>query len=228
MEVGQTVASSLSAPTLFLLARDLRDMELLVNIDEADIGHIREGQKASFTVDAFPGRRFNAEVVQIRLASSAAGAASTSSVVSYQTVLNVDNEELLLLPGMTAVTDIQVQSANNALAVENAALRYRPAVATKESPGQAGRNPQQGGIMRALAPQRRPPGMVRPERRASENTSVGRQTARSQAEIYVLRDSQPVAVKIETGITDGTHTQVLGGDLQESDLVISDAVQVKK
>lgn len=231
VEVGQTVASSLSAPTLFLLARDLRDMELLVNIDEADIGQIREGQSASFTVDAYPGRRFNATVVQIRLASSASGSSSTSSVVSYQTVLKVDNEELLLLPGMTAVTDIQVQSARDTLAVENAALRYRPATPGDNST-QTGRatqqSGQQGGIMSALTSQRRPPGMGRPERRAGENASASRQTARRQAVIHVLRDNQQVAIPVETGISDGIHTQVLAGELQEGDLVISDAVQVSK
>lgn len=231
IEVGQTVASSLSAPTLFLLARDLRDMELLVNIDEADIGQIREGQSASFTVDAYPGRRFNATVVQIRLASSASGSSGTSSVVSYQTVLKVDNKDLLLLPGMTAVTDIQVQSAADTLAVENAALRYRPA-STDDNTAPASRTPQQGGIMGALTPQRRPPGMGRGEgrgERRSGDTATGNRPAgeRRQAVVHVLRDNQPIAVTLTTGISNGTHTQVVSGELQEGDLVISDAVQVR-
>lgn len=217
VEAGQTVASSLSAPTLFLLARDLRNMELLVNVDEADIGHVRVGQSATFTVDAYPGRTFNAEITQIRLASTAA---ATSSVVSYQTVLKVNNDQLLLLPSMTAVTDINITSAEQALVIENAALRYRPNV-TASSPQRAQAS---GGLVGSMMPRMRRPDMPRT---AGENNSVSQLMERRKATIWVLRNNQPVAVEVETGINNGAYTQIVSGDLQEGDLVISDAVQVR-
>ena len=158
VEKGQTVASSLSAPTLFLLARDLKAMELLVDVDEADIGVVKVGQSATFTVDAYRGRTFTARTEQIRLATTEA---STSTVVSYQTVLSVENDDLLLLPGMTAVTDIRIASADNALVIDNAALRYRPAAAANTA---ANGSP---GMVGALLP-RRLPGMGRGEKKAGE------------------------------------------------------------
>ena len=130
IEPGQTVASSLSAPTLFIIARDLRDMELHVDIDEADIGLIKQGQTASFTVDAWPDKTFSASIEQIRLASTEE---SDSSVVSYETVLAVKNDDLLLLPLMTAITDITVQQADNALTIATAALRFEPDMAMMEA-----------------------------------------------------------------------------------------------
>ncbi|MCY0966215.1 efflux RND transporter periplasmic adaptor subunit [Parathalassolituus penaei] len=130
IEPGQTVASSLSAPTLFIIARDLRDMELHVDIDEADIGLIKQGQTASFSVDAWPDKTFSASIEQIRLASTEE---SDSSVVSYETVLAVKNDDLLLLPQMTAITDITVQQADNALTIATAALRFEPDMAMLEA-----------------------------------------------------------------------------------------------
>lgn len=217
VEKGQTVASSLSAPTLFLLARDLKAMELLVDVDEADIGVVKVGQSATFTVDAYRGRTFTARTEQIRLATTEA---STSTVVSYQTVLSVENDDLLLLPGMTAVTDIRIASADNALVIDNAALRYRPAAAANTA---ANGSP---GMVGALLP-RRLPGMGRGEKKAGEENSVSDQLRGRPATIWVLRNDQPQAVEIKTGISNGAYTQVVSGDLQEGDLVISDAVPVR-
>lgn len=222
-EKGQTVASSLSAPTLFLLARDLKAMELLVDIDEADIGVIKVGQKATFTVDAYRGRTFEAQITQIRLATIS-GSSSTSNVVSYQTVLNVNNDELLLLPSMTAVTDIAVVSAENALVIDNAALRYQPNNgANKAAAAPSG----QGGLAGALMP-RRMPGMGGPGgKRAGEENNARDQIRGRPATIHVLRNNQAVAVEVQVGISNGAYTQVLSGDINEGDLIISDAVQVR-
>ena len=223
VEKGQTVASSLSAPTLFVLARDLKAMELLVDVDEADIGVVKTGQDATFTVDAYRGRTFRARIEQIRLVNSSADA--TSSVVSYETVLSVENDELLLLPGMTAVTDIAIASAENALVIDNAALRYQPSGNNSPSAGRstAGSN----GVTGAFMP-RRMPGMGRPdEKKAGTETSVRDQLQGRPATIWVLRNNQPQAVEIKTGISNGAYTQVVSGDVQEGDLIISDAVPVR-
>jgi HlyD family secretion protein len=132
---GQTVAASLEAPTLFTLARDLREMEVHANIDEADIGQIRIGQEAHFTVDAYPGRAFTGVVTQIRKAPQL-----IQNVVTYTVVLSTSNPDLALLPGMTAVVQVVVDEAKNVLKVPNAALRFQPPVAgamvaASEAPG---------------------------------------------------------------------------------------------
>ncbi|WP_319520036.1 efflux RND transporter periplasmic adaptor subunit [uncultured Martelella sp.] len=122
VDVGQTVAASLEAPTLFVIAGNLTEMELRVNIDEADVGQVEPGQKATFTVEAFPGRRFPAEIKSIRYASEV-----NSDVVTYKAVLVVDNTDRLLRQGMTATADILVDESEDAILVPNAALRYTPA-----------------------------------------------------------------------------------------------------
>lgn len=121
VSAGQIVAASLSAPTLFTLAEDLRKMQLLVDIDEADIGQVAVGDAAVFTVDAYPGRTFPATITQLRYAPE-----TTEDVVTYKGVLAVDNSGLLLRPGMTATATITVEEAKDALQVPNAALRYAP------------------------------------------------------------------------------------------------------
>nr|WP_272211200.1 efflux RND transporter periplasmic adaptor subunit [Marinicella sp. W31]MDC2877088.1 efflux RND transporter periplasmic adaptor subunit [Marinicella sp. W31] len=121
VDVGQTVAASLEAPTLFVIAGNLTEMELRVNVDEADVGQVEPGQKASFTVEAFPGRRFPAEIKSIRYASEV-----NSDVVTYKAVLAVDNTDLLLRQGMTATADILVDETVDAILVPNAALRFTP------------------------------------------------------------------------------------------------------
>lgn len=218
VEAGQTVASSFSAPTLFLLARDLRAMELIVAVDEADIGVVEVGQKASFTVDAYRGRKFSAEITQIRLAdASDSQSTASSSVVAYNTVLNVNNDDLALLPSMTAVTDIAVAKASNTLAIENAALRYQPNAASRA-------NVQSRGVMEALMPRMRGPST----KRAGEETDISDLMRAREASVWVLRAKQPVEVAITIGISNGAYTQVISGDLAEGDLVISDAVRVLK
>ncbi|MBE0483959.1 MAG: efflux RND transporter periplasmic adaptor subunit [Bacterioplanes sp.] len=218
VEVGQTVASSLSAPTLFLLARDLREMELLVEIDEADIGSIRAGQSATFTVSAYPGRVFTANVMQVRLTSGSA----SGNVVSYQTVLSVSNDDLALFPNMTAMTDIEIAAAKRVLTIDNAALRYRP-----NAPVATSSRATDSSVLNNLVPQR-VSGMGRRPRNQDNESSARVSTNARPATVWVLRDGQPQSVSITVGLTSGARTEVLSGELVEGDLVISDAVQVNR
>jgi HlyD family secretion protein len=134
VDVGQTVAASLSAPQLFLIAENLANMQILASIDESDIGRISTGQRVRFTVQAYPERRFEGSVKQVRLQS-----VSTENVVNYTVVIGVANAEGLLLPGMTATVDVLVESANAVLKVPNAALRFRATEAMRQTAGvQAG------------------------------------------------------------------------------------------
>lgn len=199
VEPGQTVAASLQTPVLFLLAENLTQMELVVDVDEADVGEVEEGQTAVFTVDAYPEREFPARITQVRFAPQAA-----EGVVSYQTVLAVDNSELALRPGMTATANIMVRSIENALLVPNAALRFTP-----PAPEQA---QESRGLVGAMLPSRprRPP-----ERRDAE---AGRQ-------VWVLRGGEPVAVAIDTGPSNGRFTVVEAGPLTTDSRVIVDLVR---
>jgi HlyD family secretion protein len=186
-EPGQTVAASLQAPILFTLAQDLTRMELHVSVDEADVGQVKEGQEATFSVDAWPDRSFSARVAQVRF-----GATATEGVgvVTYETVLEVDNAEHLLRPGMTATAEITVKQIDAALLVPNAALRFTPA-ATESAPS--------GGLLRALIPGR---GMAA---RRPSNASDARTR---QERVYVLDGGEPRALEIAIGATDGTWTEV--------------------
>jgi HlyD family secretion protein len=154
IDPGQTVAASFQAPVLFTLARDLTQMELHVNVDEADIGKIKEGQKATFRVSAYPNRTFEGLITLSRYASS-----TTSGVVTYETVLKVDNTDLSLRPGMTATADITVKKVENAILVPSAALRFSPPVQQEEK--------SSTGLIGALLP--RPP--RGPQQRNDINTN---------------------------------------------------------
>ena len=208
VEPGQTVAASLQAVTLFTLAEDLKKMELHVAVDEADVGSVQVGQKGTFTVDAFPNRTFSAEITQVHFASNntqkaanaTAGAASATStgVVTYETVLEVDNTELLLRPGMTATAEIVTTSIQDALLIPNAALRFTPKGV--EIPGAPGAANQQRGALSALMPQMRRPGGF-----GGQQGGAGRRMSR----VWILEDGQPALVLLRTGATDGRMTQVL-------------------
>jgi HlyD family secretion protein len=140
IDAGQTVAASLQAPVLFTIARDLRDMQVEAAIDEADVGRLRPGQTATFTVDAFPRRSFSGEIVQIRKSP-----VNVQNVISYTVVISARNPDLSLLPGMTANVRIVVEHRENALKVPNAALRFRPAAAAEPKPLAQAAPAQQGG-----------------------------------------------------------------------------------
>lgn len=208
VEPGQTVAASFNTPTLFILAEDLSTMQLRVDIDEADVGQVEPGQKANFTVDAWPGRRFPAEVIRIDLASgnianetqqAATGATTTDAVVSFEARLAVDNEAELLRPGMTATATIATRSTGAQLLVPNSALRFDP-----EAKSDAG-----GGALNPAI------GLERDEQRAS--IGVG-----SRQRVHVLRaDGTLDPVEVVTGQSDGRLTVVTSDDLSEGDSVVT-------
>lgn len=194
-EVGQIVASSLSAPVLFTLAEDLTHMELLVDVDEADIGRVALGQNASFTVDAHDGQSFPATITQVRFAPE-----STDQVVTYKAVLSVENPDLLLRPGMTATATITVAKETAALLVPNGALRYAPPKASS------------GGGLGGLA------GLVLPMpggNRSGQGVATGKS-------LWVLRADVPVEVAVAIGANDGSRSVVVSTDLAEGDQVITD------
>lgn len=201
VDPGQTVASSLSAPVLFTIAGDLRQMELQVSVDEADVGHVQEGQSATFSVDAYSDQSFPAKIKTVRFASE-----TVSNVVTYKAILSVDNSDLLLRPGMTATADITVESVKDALLVPNAALRYSPP-ATEEA--------RSGGMLSRLFRPPRPPGSGR---KASQDSDAAHRQGRA---IWVLRNGTPERVMIQTGATDGQFTIVKSGALQEGDALVT-------
>lgn len=196
IEAGQTVAASLQAPVLFTLAEDLARMQLEVDVDEADIGSVGEGDEATFSVAAFQERTFPATIAQVRFSP-----ATVEGVVTYKAILTVDNADLSLRPGMTATAAIVVDEVADTLLIPNAALRYAPAVAVET--GGSG-----GGLLGLLIPSRP---QAQPEPVAEAD---GRRT------IWALRDGAPVAISVRTGLTDGSYTAVTDGDLSIGDLVI--------
>lgn len=198
VDPGQTVASSLQAPVLFIIAADLRNMELKAAVDEADIGAVKTGQHARFTVDAFPERPFDAEIRDISYAS-----VTTDGVVTYDARLEVDNNELLLRPGMTATVSVVTKQAKGVLTVPSTAFRYRPAQAAARSwslrdlfTGRMGR-----------------PGGNR-QRQATATPTDGSRT------LYVLESGRPRAVNVKIGSTDGELTEIISG-LDEGAQVIT-------
>lgn len=195
VEPGQTVAASLQAPQLFTIAEDLRRMELRVDVDEADVGRVAPGQSATFTVDAYPGRSFPARIRTIRYASE-----TVQGVVTYKAILDVDNADLSLRPGMTATADVVVQETKDALLAPNAALRWAP---EPEADGRAA----SGGLLSRMIP--------RPPRSQAPAEQDGRT-------LFMMKDGGPVAVPVVPGGTDGRNT-VVSGPVAETDSVIVDA-----
>lgn len=203
VDPGQTVASSLQAPVLFSIAEDLSQMELQVDVDEADVGKVRPGQKASFSVDAFPDRRFPASIRDVRYASE-----TIQGVVTYKAVLTIDNAELLLRPGMTATAEIRVTEIADALLVPNAALRYSPPSTTTAA--------QQRSFLQRFLPG--PPAFRGASKR--EDTATNRT-------VWILRNGTPEAVQITIGPSDGRRTQVIGGKLEPNQQLIVDQTTTK-
>ena len=214
IDPGQTVAASFNTPTLFVIAEDLSKMKLEVAIDEADVGEVKVGQNATFTVDAFPGRTFPAEITRVDLgsnltvsaASSASATTSTAAgqVVSYAADLTVANPSLQLRPGMTATADIVTSDRENVLLVPNAALRFKPTA--------AGAGGSSGGIAGSLT--------FRPRRDRPERTAkLGRGASQT---VYVKdAEGKPQPVQVTTGDSNGTMTEVLSGDLKPGQPVIT-------
>jgi len=177
---GQTVASSFQTPTLFLIATDLKQLEVDTNTSEADMGGVKAGDKATFTVDAYPQRVFQGTVAQRRQSPQ-----TVQNVVTYDVVVGVDNSDLALVPGMTASTTIIIDQRTDALRVPNQALRYVP-----------------GGL--------------------SAIEGAGARTPNGgQSRVWVLRDGRPVAVAVVPGLSDDNFTEIVKGDLNPGDPVIT-------
>lgn len=218
VEPGQTVAASFNTPTLFIIAEDLASMQLEVAIDEADVGQVKKGQKATFTVDAYPGETFPARIERVNVgsnnlstsssSSSSTAAASTSTVIAYDAILTVDNKGGQLLPGMTATADISVQSLRDALLVPNSALRFTPGKAA------AGSGQQSQGLMTGMTA--RPRGRSRGGQQERKIGIGSRQT------IYVIgSDGEPSPIEVVTGASDGRNTAVTSKDLKPGMEVIT-------
>ena len=193
---GQTVASSMQAPVLFVLAANLENMELKAAVDEADIGGVKPGQTARFTVDAFPERKFDAEIREISFASVA-----TEGVVTYDARLNVDNQELLLRPGMTATVAIVTREARDVVMVPATAFRFSPQATGQRSTS----------LRDLFMPRMGRRGGQRQEQRSPE---AGTRT------LYVLKDGAPEAVQVKTGATDGENIEILSG-VAEGDPIVT-------
>jgi HlyD family secretion protein len=204
VDVGQTVAASLQTPTLFKIAQDLSKMQIDTNFAEADIGGIRVGQAVRFTVDAFPDRHFNGEVKQIRLNPT-----TVSNVVTYDVVVNVDNPEQILLPGMTAYVNIAVAERKDTLLVPNAALRFKPAAGEvqKLPASTAGAARNNGGSRTGGSA-----GGKSSDTRQTRNTFAGK--------VYILEKGKLKPVSVMFGITDNRNTEIAGGDLKAGDRVV--------
>jgi HlyD family secretion protein len=209
VDPGNAVAASLQAVTLFTIAEDLANMKLQVNVDEADVGMVNVGQGATFTVSAYPSRRFPAKITRV-----AYGSTTTDNVVTYITQLEVDNRDLALRPGMTATATIRATERRDVLLVPNAALRFTPSAANAggaAAPAAKGTS----SLVSSLMP--RGPGAGAPK---TARPAGGRSGGPRQ--IWVLRDSQAVAVTVTMGITDGRMTEVESPELAPGMQVIID------
>jgi HlyD family secretion protein len=205
VDVGQTVAASLQAPTLFTIANDLSKMEVHTNVDEADVGNVSEGQEVSFSVDAFPARRFRGRVHQVRNAPIV-----VQNVVTYDAVVRIDNKDLLLKPGMTANVQFLVSRKENVLTIPNMAMRFKPPDQKNEAQD----------LLRQDQRRAAPTLGARRTSRAPGGASGAGSRGGRRVSIYVLRGGQVEPVEIQLGITDGSKTEVRDGELEENDAVI--------
>jgi len=220
VDVGQTVAASLQAPTLFTIANDLSKMEVHTNVAEADIGTVWQGQEVTFTVDAYATRRFRGTVAQVRNAPTV-----VQNVVTYNAVVRIDNKELLLKPGMTANVQFLVSQKNDVLTVPNLAIRFRLPAEKADSPSQVRRTDQGSGAARGVprgSGEGRRGGSRGRESGDRKGTQEGQGAADTSrwATVYLLRDQKPVSVRARLGITDGAITEVIESEVKEGERVI--------
>jgi HlyD family secretion protein len=207
VEPGQTVAASFQTPVLFTLAEDLTQMELHVDVDEADVGKVKAEQPARFTVDAYPDRDFEARIIKVNYAPKV-----QEDVVTYEALLGVQNDDLVLRPGMTATAEIVTRVIKDALLVPNGALRFTPPKPETK---------QKTSGVRSLLPG--------PRRRTVEQKPVnGDKKAVRKQTIWTLRGEQPVAVSITTGATDGRMTEITSGNIESGMVVLVDVIKTKK
>jgi HlyD family secretion protein len=200
VDTGQTVAASFQTPTLFQIAEDLKKMLIHTTFAEADIGRIEPGQPAKFTVDAHPDRAYTGTVRQVRLNPT-----TTQNVVTYDVVVDVTNEDLSLLPGMTAYVSIELSRTPDVLRVPNAALRYRPKDDRANAAGAAASTARSSATPGAGVP-----------RAAKHDAGSGR-----RAQVYVIRHGMLAAVPVQVGRTDGRLTAVTAEGLKDGDVVVT-------
>jgi HlyD family secretion protein len=215
VDVGQTVAASLQAPTLFVIAEDLAKMQVDTSVAEADVGRLDAGMPATFTVDAFPGQVFRGTVRQVRNSPQ-----TVQNVVTYDAVVDVANPELRLRPGMTATVTFVYAQKDDVVRLPNAALRFRP------PPGMP--RPGEELAAGAKAPTAQDGAKAGERRRGGEGGAGkggtgGGASAEGDRAIWVLRDGKPLPVRVRTGVTDGTFTVVVAGPVSAGDLAIPDA-----
>ncbi len=209
VDVGQTVAASLQAPVLFTIAEDLRKMQLNTNVAEADVGRLQPDMPAFFTVDAFPGQRFRGRISQIRNAAQ-----TLQNVVTYDAVIDVDNADLKLRPGMTANVTVTYAERDGALAVPNVALRFRP---PPEVPGAPTANETKRG-----------PGAGAGPAGGRRDGGAADTAPNDERTVWLLRGAAAQMETIHAGLSDGTLTEITGGNVKEGDLAIVDATVVGK
>jgi HlyD family secretion protein len=228
VDVGQTVASSFTAPVLFTIAEDLRKMQVNTNIAEGDVGRLQQGQATTFTVDAVPGEKFRGRISQIRNAAT-----TVSNVVTYDAVIDVDNTDLRLRPGMTANTTVIFEDKKDALAAPNTALRFKPppelaALAPVPAPGSASASASAwapGSASASASPSASasasggadPPAPSAPRGKRNKGEPSDSRT------LWVLRDGKAEPHTVKIGLSDGTVTEIVSGDVNEGDDVITDA-----
>ena len=221
VNVGQTVAASLSAPTLFTIAKDLTQMQVIANIDQADIGLVEQAKSVKFSVDAFPGKDFDGKIQQMRLNPQ-----NVQNVVTYNVVIDVSNPEQKLKPGMTANLTITIDERNNVLKVPNAALRFVPQDATGQTNSKAAGPGNSNGQDRRL-------------QNGNANSATSNSSSQPSGEgrfappsapvlagqtrlVWVLgADGKPQSRRIKVSLTDGVSTEVVEGNLQEGEVVVT-------
>jgi HlyD family secretion protein len=215
VDVGQTVAASLQAPTLFVIAEDLKKMQVDTSVAEADVGRLEPGMAASFTVDAYPAQVFKGKVRQIRNAPQ-----TVQNVVTYDAVIDVENPDLRLRPGMTANVTFVYAEKQDVVRIPNAALRFKPPPSLlAEGGGRGGARagkPEGAGGGAGAAPAAG--GAARPGGKGE-----GGPETPDRRTVWLLKEEKPSPVRIRTGISDGSFTEVVEGALQAGDVVITDA-----
>jgi HlyD family secretion protein len=227
VNVGQTVAASLSAPTLFTIANDLTQMQVIANIDQADIGLVEQAKSVKFSVDAFPGKDFDGKIEVMRLNPQ-----NVQNVVTYNVVINVENPEQKLKPGMTANLIVTIDERNNVLKVPNSALRFTPQDATGQrgggqrsgnggGSGQGRRDNAQGDGANASAPNANGQGDSQQRNRNFAPASAPVLEGQTRLVWVLGQDGKPQARRIKVGLTDGVSTEVVEGNLVEGELVIT-------
>jgi HlyD family secretion protein len=205
VEPGQTIQAAFSAPVLFTIAENLAQMKLEVDIDEADVGDVREGQAATFTVDAYPNRTYRATVERVRL-----GSTTTSGIVSYEAVLTFTNDDLSLRPGMTGNANITTLDRENVILVPAAAFRWSPPAAQGGAPLPDSKR----GLVNSLMP--------RPPDRDEKKVAGVVTSANQQQTIWVLREGKPEALVVTAGASNGRQTEVTSGNLEPGTKVITE------